>query len=195
VLHCFLIPPVRQGSRTCRFGDGRIGSERSGDTAISTSTDTGTSRPYSLFVLIALACPLYVIMIANAINTRAGGGEAAMANAFEALFVTGGLWILLAIMLIVAGVMGAMPRWAAIVAIVLIPLSGVAAFIAIDMCSRNMPAAAVFPALLAPIIAGYAYWTRSTRLHQKLPPQQASLLAWGSVLVLSLLPMALAAVY
>ena len=134
-------------------------------------------------------------MIANALNTRAGGGEDAMANAFEALFVTGGLWILLAVMLIVAGIMGAMPRWAAIAAVFLIPLAGVAAFIAIDMCSRNMPAAAVFPALLPPIIAGYAYWARSERLREKLPPPQASLLAWGAVLVLSVLPMMLASVY
>ena len=148
-----------------------------------------------MFALTALACPLYVLMIANAVNTRAGGGEAAMANAFEALFVTTGLWILLAVMVIVAGVMGAMPRWAAIVAVFLIPLSGVGAFVAIDMCSRNMPAAAVFPALLPPIIAGYAYWARSKRLHDRLPPRQASLLAWGAVLLLSILPMALAAVY
>lgn len=144
---------------------------------------------------MALACPLYVLMIANALTTRAGGGEDAMANAFEALFVTAGLWILLAVMVIVAGVMGAMPRWAAIVAVFLIPISAVGAFVAIDMCSRNMPAAAVFPALLPLVIAGYAYWTRSQRLHEKLLPQQASLLAWGAVLLLSVLPMLLASVY
>ena len=134
-------------------------------------------------------------MIVNALTTRAGGGEDAMANAFEALFVTAGLWILLAVMVIVAGVMGAMPRWAAIVAVFLVPFSGVAAFVAIDMCSRNMPAAAVFPALLPLVVAGYVYWMRSKRLHERLPPQQASLLAWGAVLALSVLPMLLAAVY
>ena len=148
-----------------------------------------------MFVLIALACPLYVIMIANALNTPAGGGAAAMSNAFEALFVTAGLWILLAILVITGGVMGSMPRWAAIVAVLLVPISGVAAFTAIDMCSRHMKWAVVFPALLPLVIAGYAYWARSTPLHAKLPAQKTSILAWGAVLVLSLLPMALAAVY
>ena len=163
--------------------------------AISTSTDTGTSRPYGLFALMGLACPLYVVMIVNALTTRAGGGEAAFGDAFEALFVTTGLWILLAIMLIAAGIMGAMPRWAAIAWIVLIPLSGVGAFVAIDMCSRNMPGAVVFPALLALAIAFYAYWARSTRLHETMPPRETSLLTLGAVFVLSIAPMLAASVY
>jgi hypothetical protein len=144
---------------------------------------------------MALAGPLYVLMIVNALSTTAGGGEAALANAFEALFVIAGLWILLAMMVLVAGIMGAMPGWAAIAWIVLIPFSAVAAFTAIDMCSRHMPAAVVFPALLALAIALYAYWARTQQLHDALPPRQTSLLTLGGVLVLSLLPMALAAVY
>ena len=144
---------------------------------------------------MALACPLYALMIVNALNTRAGGGEAAMANAFEALFVTGGLWILLAVMILVGAIMGSMPRWAAVTWIFLIPFSGVAAFIAIDMCSRNMPAAAVFPALLPLAIAFYAYWARSKRLHDALPPRQASVLTLGAVLVMSIAPMLLASAY
>jgi hypothetical protein len=162
---------------------------------MSTTTDTGTSRPYGLFALIALACPLYFLMIANALNTVAGGGEASMANAFEALFVITGLWILLAIIVTVGGVMGAMPRWAAVSAIFLIPVSAVAAFTAIDMCSRHMKWAVVFPALLALIIVAYAYWARSTQLHEAWPPKRTSQMAWGAVLVLSLLPFALASVY
>ena len=144
---------------------------------------------------MALACPLYVLMIANALNTTAGGGEAAIANAFETLFVIAGLWVLLAIMVIVAGIMGAMPHWAAVAWIFLIPFSAAAAFIAIDMCSRHMPGAVIFPALLALAIAFYAYWARSKQLHDALPPRETSLLTLGAVLVLSLLPMMLAAVY
>jgi hypothetical protein len=149
-----------------------------------------------MFVLTALACLLYVFMIANALNTpTGGGGEDRIGDAFEALFVTGGLWIVLAAMVAVGAIMGSMPRWAAILAVFLIPLSGVAAFIAIDMCSRNMRWAVAFPALLPLIITFYAYWARSKRLHDALPPRRASLFAWGAVLVLSIAPMALAAVY
>ena len=144
---------------------------------------------------MALTGPLYVLMIGNALSTRAGGGEAAIANAFEAVFVTGGLWILLAIIIVVGVVMGAMPRWAAVSWIFLIPFSGVGAFVAIDMCSRNMPAAVVFPALLPPIIVFYAWWARSTQHHDALPPRKTSLLMLGAVRVLSIAPMLAATVY
>lgn len=144
---------------------------------------------------MAVAGALYVLVIGNALNTPAGGGEARIADAFAALFLTAGLWIVLAVIMAVGGIMGAMPRWAAAAAVLLIPVSGVGAIIAIDMCSRQMRWAVVFPALLPLIIVFYAYWARSTGLHAALPPRPLSLLAWGAVLVLSVAPMVLAAFY
>lgn len=144
---------------------------------------------------MAVAAVFYVLMIGNALTTRAGGGEDSIAAAFEALFLITAVWISLAIMTAVGGMMGTMPRWAGWSAVLLIPLSGIAAFVAIDMCSRHMRWAVIFLVLLPLIIAVYAYWARSTGMHDTWPPQRTSLLAWGAVLILSILPMALAAVY
>jgi hypothetical protein len=133
---------------------------------------------------MAIAAVLYVLMFNSAL-TPMGGGEAAFSDAYAAFFIVVGLWIVLAIMLVVGGIMGSMPRWAGWIAVPLLPLSGVAAFAATDMCSRNMRGAVVFPASLALIIAFYAYWARATHLHEKMPAQRVSGLAWGAVFFLS----------
>jgi hypothetical protein len=164
----------------------------SGEFAISTSTDTATSRPYGLFALMALAAVLYVLMLINAL-TPMGSGDAAFSDAYEAFLIIVGLWIVLAVMLIVGGLMGSMPHWAGWIAVLLLPLSGVAAFAAIDMCSRNMRGAVVFPAALALIIAFYAYWARATHLQERMPAQRVSGLTWGAVFFLSVFALLAAA--
>jgi hypothetical protein len=141
---------------------------------------------------MAIAAVLYVLMFASAL-TPMGGGEAAFSDAYEAFLVIVSLWIVLTIMLFVGGIMGSMPRWAGWIAVLLMPLSGVAAFAAIDMCSRNMRGAVVFPAALALIIAFYAYWARSTHLHEAMPAQRVSGLVWGAVFLLSVLALLAAA--
>jgi hypothetical protein len=141
---------------------------------------------------MAVAAVLYVLMFNSAL-TPMGGGEAAFSDAYEAFLIVVGLWIVLAIMLLVGGLMGSMPRWAGWTAVPLVPFSGVAAFAAIDMCSRHMRGAIVFPAALALIIAFYAYWARSTHLHEKMPAQKVSGLVWGAVFVLSVITLLAAA--
>jgi hypothetical protein len=96
-------------------------------------------------------------------------------------------------MLIVGGVGGSMPRWAAWLAGILVPASGVANFIAVDMCSRYMPWAIVILLLLAPLLAFYASWARLPWLHAKLPAERTSVAAWGAVFVLSVASFVLAA--
>ena len=141
---------------------------------------------------MAVAAVLYVLMMVSAL-TPMGGGEAAFSDAYAAFLIIIGLWIVLAVMLVVGGVMGTMPHWAGWLAVPLLPLSGVAAFAAIDMCSRNMRGAVVFPAALALIIAFYAYWARSTHLHATLPARQVSGMVWGAVFFLSVLALLAAA--
>jgi hypothetical protein len=143
---------------------------------------------------MAIAGVLYVLLLANALGSPESGGEARIAQAYAALLLTAGLWTVLALMLLVGGATGAIPGWAAALAFVLLPLSGAAAFAAMDMCSRGIKAAAVFPALLPLIVAAYAYWARSTRLHARWPARRASFAAWGTVLALSLAALILAAV-
>ena len=109
-------------------------------------------------MLLAIAAVLYGLMLANAMYQPSGGGEASLEAAIEGLFVTAGLWIVLAIMVVVGAVQGTMPGWAGGLAGILVPASGVANFTAVDMCSRHMPWAIVIPILLAPLIAFYAFW-------------------------------------
>ena len=119
--------------------------------AMSMSSLPQRSWPIGLLVLLAVAVPLYGLMLANAVNQPSGGGEAGLEAALEGLFLTAGLWIVLVIMIIVGAVRGTMPGWAGGLAGILFPASGVANFTAVDLCSRRMPWAIVVPILLAPL--------------------------------------------
>src|SRR3954469_22630015 len=140
--------------------------------------------PIGLILLLAPACAAYLAMLANAARPMRGG-EGAMADALEALFVTLGLWIVLSLLVAAAGIMGAMPRSAGGLAVVLVPLSGVATVVAIDMCSRRIGWAIVFPAVLPLLIALYAVWARPARPPRALPPGRTSPALWATVLILS----------
>src|SRR5258708_31025425 len=94
--------------------------------------------PIGLILLSLVAAALYVMLLANAAWQPNGGGEAVMGQAFELLFLAVGLWIVLALMLLVGGIMGSMPRWVAWLAVVLVPMAAVADTVAIDMCTRHL---------------------------------------------------------
>ena len=144
-------------------------------------------------MLLAIAAVLYGLMLANAMYQPSGGGEASLEAAIEGLFVTAGLWIVLAIMVVVGAVQGTMPGWAGRLAGILVPVSGVANFTAVDMCSRHMPWAIVIPILLAPLIAFYAFWAGWPKLHAALPAERISVAVWASIFVLSVATFVLAA--
>jgi hypothetical protein len=150
------------------------------------------SWPIGLLLLSAIAAVLLVLLLGNALYTPAGGGEALMGQAFEMLFLTVGLWIVLAVMLLVGGVMGSMPRWAAWLAVALVPMAAVADVTAIDMCSRHMEWAVVLVAALPALVAFYAFWARLPRLRAALPAERTSAAVWGAVFILSALTFVLA---
>jgi uncharacterized membrane protein YjfL (UPF0719 family) len=146
-----------------------------------------------LLLLLAAAGVLYVLMLANATYQPAGGGESRMSAAFEGLFLTAGLWIVLAIMIVVGAVGGSMPGWAGALAGILVPASGIANITAVDMCSRHMSWAIVFAILLAPLIAFYAFWARMPQLQARLPAERTSVAVWASIFALSVATFVLAA--
>lgn len=142
--------------------------------------------PFGFLFVLALAAVLFVIVLNIGATTTTGGGEAAFGNGIEALFATIALWVLLAVLLLIGGVMGDIPGRAAIAAVFLTPLSGVAAFVAIDMCSRHMRWAILPIAALALPIAFYACWARMAWLRAKMPDAtRVSVAAWGGVLAVS----------
>lgn len=143
------------------------------------------NAPFGMMALLALAIGLYVAVLANAVPPS-GGGEERISQAFGAFFLTLWLWIVLAALLLVGGTMGQMPRWAAVSAIFLHPLSGVATFVALDAVSRHVGGAILFVALLPILIAGYAVWARLPQLHEAYPARPVSIAAWTTVLILSI---------
>jgi hypothetical protein len=147
--------------------------------------------PIGTYLVLALAFGLYVAMLLN-VQVPAGGGEARIANAYQVLFLTLWLWIALAVLLVMCGVMGGMPRWAAVAAVLLHPLSGVAAVVAIDMAERH-GWAIIFPIALPLLITLYAMWARFPQLHTRFPATMTSLTVWGATLVLSVLALVAAA--
>jgi hypothetical protein len=161
--------------------------------AMSVPSQSQRSWPIGLLALLAVAGVLYILMLINASSHPAGGGESSIAAALEALYLTAALWIVLVCMLIVGGVGGTMPRWAGWLAGILVPASGVANIVAVDMCSRHMPWAIVILLLLAPLLAFYALWARLPWLKAELPAERISVAVWGAVFVLSVASYVLAA--
>jgi hypothetical protein len=172
---------------------GKVRGDRLEAAAMSVPSQSQRSWPIGLLALLAVAGVLYILMLINASSHPAGGGESSIAAALEALYFTAALWIVLVCMLIVGGVGGSMPRWAAWLSGILVPASGVANITAVDMCSRHMPWAIVFLLLLAPLLAFYALWARLPWLQAKLPAERTSVAVWGAVFVLSVASFVLAA--
>jgi hypothetical protein len=149
-------------------------------------TDEAQQRsfPFGTLLLLAVACGFYVAMLGS-ISFSTGVGEASFGQAIASLFFTAGLWIALAVLLIAASVMGEMPRWVAFVAVFLLPHAGVATVTAIDMCSRHIKWAIVFPIVLPLLVAAYALWVRFPALRSAIPVEPMSAGIWAMVLVLS----------
>jgi hypothetical protein len=148
------------------------------------------TRPIALLVLLVVAFVPYVLMLISA-ATPMSSGDASVGEAIAALFFIVALWVVLTVMLVVGGATGAMPRSAAIVAVFLVPASGVAAAVALDMCSRHMRWAIVFDIVLPALIVIYAFWAGMLQLHTRLPAQRVGTAVWATVFLLCVATFAL----
>jgi hypothetical protein len=150
--------------------------------------------PVGAIALVLLACFPYAIMLAALLGMPGGdpgsyGGESNIAVAFSQLYALGSgvlLWIVLGILLLLGWINGEMPRWAAIGAGVLYPLSGIAAFVAAGLAYSHPGGwVVVVPALLPPVIALYAMWAHLPALHAVLRPDITSAAALAAITVVS----------
>jgi hypothetical protein len=144
-------------------------------------------------VLILLVWILQVASLSGLGHSDAAGNG--MAQGFTALEIIL-LWVLLAILLLLTGVVGRMPWPAAVAAVVLLPVSGVAAMTALDLLADNDAPPylwpIIMPALVPPIVVGFAFWTLLPGLRSAIPATLATVAAWGATLLLcvALWPMA-----
>jgi hypothetical protein len=136
-------------------------------------------------VLLALAAGLlYCAQLA--ILRDAGHSDAAgdsLADAFVALFSTA-LWTVLTGLMLIAFKNGKMPAWAALGALVLLPLSGYASFTSANLYAKYQGWAFIVPALVPPVIVFYALWIRIPALVATLSETIASALAGGALAAL-----------
>jgi hypothetical protein len=142
------------------------------------------AAPLGMMALLALAAGLYVALLVASAAPLAGGEES-YSQAWGALLLTFSLWVVLALALVVGAAMGQMPRGAGIAALLLHPISGVAAFVALDAVSRHIQGALGVVALLPPLIAFYALWARLPSLRASAPAGVVGAAVWGAVALLS----------
>ena len=141
------------------------------------------SPPIGAVVLALLAGLFYVAELAALHDS--GHGDAAGKGLSQAVVVLSAiaLWIALAGLMLVALKNGKMPAWAAVGALVLLPLSGYASFTAANLYT-NYPWAFIVPALVPPVIVLYALWIRIPVLVEALSEEIASALAGCAVVAL-----------
>ena len=157
------------------------------ETTPPSSTPSPSGPPIGTLVLLVLASMLYALMLANL--TDSSGTDAAGRGLNQAFAALVGLllWSVLAILLVVAAVKGAMPP-AGLAAILLLPASAVGAVVAAGLIEREPGWPIVVPALLPPLIAAYAVWARFPQLHGRLKPLPTSLAIGAAVVALSVAP-------
>jgi hypothetical protein len=140
--------------------------------------------------LTVIALSLWVFLVATVANLTtsdpAGNGLAEV----YAVFTSFGLWALLALILIIAGIRGAMSARSIVCAVVLLPGSCIAAFAAIQILKDASGSrwTIVVPALAPPLLLVYAAWLYLPAARAMASPQLADGFTWGMLLLLAAAP-------
>ena len=151
--------------------------------------ENSTGAPVETIVLLVLAAVFYAGMmscLSDAPNSDAFGRGLALA--YGAILGTV-LWIILAVLLIIAAVNGRMPVWAILGLVVLVPLSCIAMWLAGDAYGRGDASAIWVAALLPPLFALYALWARLPALHATFRAVPTSAVLGAAIGFLTLAPL------
>ncbi len=152
--------------------------------------DKPAKAPVGSIILLIVAGFLYLAMAGSLADLS--GSDAAgrgMAMGFGMIFGAA-LWLVLALLLLIAAINGAMPVAGKIGAAVLLPASAVAASVAVDLYSHRADWAFAIVLALPLLIAIYALWARLPALHASLPPLQITAILGGTLVLLCLVPIA-----
>ncbi|HLY89557.1 MAG TPA: hypothetical protein VKQ27_11295 [Acetobacteraceae bacterium] len=150
-------------------------------------------KPFGGAVIAAISLSLLILAVWAALvatlsslgdSDPAGNGLEQAFAGFEIILV----WILLAILLVVAGVQGAMTPPGVASAVVLLPASGVAAAVALGLLADRATAPFVWPivvpAVVPPVVVAFGFWALMPSLRAAVPARFAVGGAWGIVLLL-----------
>jgi hypothetical protein len=149
--------------------------------------------PFGTTALLGMAGFFYINMLLNIRSFH--GGEGGLGDAIAWFMFTAALWGTLTILLIVGGVMGSMPRPMRWALLALQPLAGAGILVSGDFYSRHIDRPMIEPVLLPLLIAGYAVWARFPALHVKFSPASTSYAVWGSIGIVSIISLVVAANY
>jgi len=152
-----------------------------------------TNTSMAIFiVLLALVffCWVGQIVNLNEINSSDAAGKG-LAQAFAVLLALAE-WACLAGLLLMGGIHGEIPRWTAVLAVILHPASCAAA-IAAGNLMRNGAKGPIAGMMVVPVvaplaIAAFASWAFFPAIRASIPGVAAGSVAWGVVLILSILP-------
>ena len=142
--------------------------------------------PFGFASLLVVTLFLYAVTagtVADSRNSDPAGN--ALSDAFAAIFA-GGLWIALAVLLVMAKARGAMASWAPAALFVLVPVAVVAFFLAMGRFGAGDKSALIVVFALPALLVLYAVWARFPALHGTLRPAgtSAGLLAMVAVLAI-----------
>jgi tetratricopeptide (TPR) repeat protein len=99
------------------------------------------------------------------------------------------VWVLLGVLLVIAGVKGNIPAWAGMFVAILLPASAITSAIASDLSSSQNSWVLIEPYALPPLIAAYAFYARLTGLHRAIPLVPTTIAALVAMTILTLVPM------
>ena len=154
------------------------------DTKLSPGS-VGLSAGLSVLALLFYA--LQVATLADLAGSDAAGNAYAQAyGAVEIIF----LWVLLAVLMLIASLKGAVPKPAVLAAVILVPASGLVAFAALDLLSKPYLSPfrwpLVLPVLMPPLIVAYCFWALLPGLRARFPARVAGGVIWGAIFMLCL---------
>jgi hypothetical protein len=142
----------------------------------------------SALTVIALLLWVFLVATVATLTTSdpAGNGLAEV----YAVFTSFGLWALLAVILIIAGIRGGMSARSIVCAVILLPGSCVAAFAAIEILKDASGSrwTILVPALAPPLLLAYAAWLYLPAARAMVSPQLTDGFTWGMLLLLAAAP-------
>jgi hypothetical protein len=151
------------------------------------TTPVAPVAPIVLSVLVLLLWVLQLTMLTGLSGSDAAGNG--MAQGFTAIELVL-LWILLAILVVVACVKGAVGWGIAVPTVALLPLSGVAASRALDLLSHPNSPPWFWPmavtGLVVPSFVGFCLWAAIPSFRAAVPARLAVPIAWAGIVVGSL---------
>jgi len=154
-------------------------------TTKTSATAVGISAGIGVLVLF-----FYAIALATLSDLRSSDAAGnAYAQAFGAIEIIV-LWLLLALLAIIAWAKGDMPVWTVIAAAILVPVSGFVTMTALELLARpHIPPflwPIAIPALVPPLVVAFCFWALLPSTHVRVPAVYAGGIAWGAIFLLSI---------